>query len=524
MRALMYLTKRCLINNLKKAVRKPVTLLIIIGCIAYIVFLVNALGEFLTLVGFDSVKGMVMILTLTSLYFFIANFLSYSARKGIIFRPSHAHFIFPAPVSPKAVLVHGAWMNYVLSTVLYIAFAFGGVFWFHAKPGRMLLYLLVSAAELVLEVSLMICLYSNERIGQKTMKKLCFALKVVLGAITAVILLYFWRNGVTFESAAAFFDWPILQMLPVIGWNIAAYRLVLLGPTALNIAGAVLYFLTAAGLFLLAFRMKCEGGYYEDAAKFADSYAEMVRRKKNGEMVMGMEEKKKKFRSTKGNFSATGAKAILYRQLLEYRKERFFIFSKITVYNLVLALFMAFILRNTASELGQPQLVMLGIAAYMTLIMSGYLGKWEAEIKNPYLYLIPDSPFKKLWYSTVMEHVKALADGILICVPMGIMWKIAPLPVILTILIYAVLQANKMYTKVIAQCVVEDTLGKKGQDVVRMILQMMILGIGITAAAIAGVVFDVDLVFPIVLIYSMIVTVVIGLIAAIRFDSMEQSV
>ena len=30
----------------------------------------------------------------------------------------------------------------------------------------------------------------------------------------------------------------------------------------------------------------------------------------------------------------------------------------------------------------------------MTLIFSGYLGKWETEIKTPYLYLIPDSPVK----------------------------------------------------------------------------------------------------------------------------------
>ena len=42
--------------------------------------------------------------------------------------------------------------------------------------------------------------------------------------------------------------------------------------------------------------MPCNGDYYEDAAKFADTYAEMIKRKKNGEMVMGLEEKKKKFR------------------------------------------------------------------------------------------------------------------------------------------------------------------------------------------------------------------------------------
>ena len=75
----------------------------------------------------------------------------------------------------------------------------------------------------------------------------------------------------------------------------------------------------------------------------------------------------------------------------------------------------------------------------MTLIFSGYLGKWETEIKTPYLYLIPDSPVKKLWYSTLMEHVKAFVDGVLLCVPIGILWKVNVLEVILGILIYTIL-------------------------------------------------------------------------------------
>ena len=102
------------------------------------------------------------------------------------------------------------------------------------------------------------------------------------------------------------------------------------------------------------------------------------------------------------------------------------------------------------------------------------------------------------------------------------MWKVNVLEVILGILIYTILQANRMYSKVLAQCVVGDVLGRTGQDVVRAFFQMFVLGIGVMVAALAGIFISMDLVFPIALIYSMIVTVIIGLIAAIRFDSMEQ--
>lgn len=67
---------------------------------------------------------------------------------------------------------------------------------------------------------------------------------------------------------------------------------------------------------------------YEDAAKFADDYAEMRRRKVNGEMVMSMGEKKKRFRRVKDTYKGTGAKAIFYRQLLEYKRKSILYFPK----------------------------------------------------------------------------------------------------------------------------------------------------------------------------------------------------
>lgn len=165
---------------------------------------------------------------------------------------------------------------------------------------------------------------------------------------------------------------------------------------------------------------------------------------------------------------------------------------------------------------------LLGIIAYMTLVMSGVTGKWEAELKSPYLFLIPDTPVRKLWYATLMEHVKALADGLLFCIPIGVMWRISPVLVMQAVLIYMVLQANKMYTKVVVQCLIGDYLGRTVQDLVRIFIQMFIIGIGALAAVLAGILINLNLVFPIVLIYSMILTMLMGALASIRFDSMEQ--
>lgn len=521
----MYLTKRSLMNNLKKAVHKPSTLIALIFAIVYVIFIVFSLGTLAVTIRMDSVRGLLIILTVWSIYATLGNFMAYSSRKGIIFKPGHAHFVFTAPISPKLVLLNSAWMNYLVSTILWIVLAIGGLTVFQVAPWKVLLFFLIGCVmELALEVAIMVFLYTNDRLPEKLMKGIRIAIKVILIGFTLLIVLYFRKNGMSVESASAFIDWEVLQMIPVIGWQIAVYRLILLGPTLLNVICSCLYAVTVILAVAAVWRMRCDGGYYEEAAKFADDYAELKKRQKNGEAVFSIGGRKRKFRQIKERINAKGAKAIFYRQLLEYKKEKFFIFSKVTLIAVVIAFFLCYTLRDTAEESGVAELFLLGVIAYMSIVMSGYLGKWENELKNPYLYLIPDTPMKKLWYATLMEHVKALVDGSIICIPVGIFWHVEPVYVVFCILIYAVLQADRLYTKVIAQCLVGEIFGKTGQDLLRMCIQFALLGMGAGVAVLVGIFINTGLIFPILLAYSVMVTAAMGFLASLRFETMEQLV
>ena len=176
--------------------------------------------------------------------------------------------------------------------------------------------------------------------------------------------------------------------------------------------------------------MKCDGGYYEEAAKFADDYAELKKRQKSGEFVTNTGTKKRRFRRVESKITAKGARAIFYRQFLEYKKEKYFIFTKMTVLSAVVAFIFAYSLQKSVSDSSMAGFILLGVVAYVALIMSGYTGKWESELKNPYIFLIPDSPLKKMWYATLMEHVKAFADGCIICIPIGIFWHVPVIEII----------------------------------------------------------------------------------------------
>ena len=157
MKALLYLTWRSFVNNVKRAVRKPVTLILIIFLGAYAAYVLFMAGSLVTELRFDSADGLVALVSVWTIYMFLTNFIGYSSRKGVIFRQGHTHFVFPAPISPKLVLIHSAWLNYLLSIVVSLLFVLGGVTVFRVEPWRMALFFLVGCVlEILLEVSLMV--------------------------------------------------------------------------------------------------------------------------------------------------------------------------------------------------------------------------------------------------------------------------------------------------------------------------------------------------------------------------------
>ena len=80
----------------------------------------------------------------------------------------------------------------------------------------------------------MVTIYANDRLPERMMKGICTGIKILLIAITIAIVLYFRKEGISMESARTFIDWKGLQIFPVVGWSIAVYRLILLGPDTLN--------------------------------------------------------------------------------------------------------------------------------------------------------------------------------------------------------------------------------------------------------------------------------------------------
>lgn len=521
MGALLYVTKRSFLNRLRMALKKPLTYLAIAGILFYVVVVGGSLVFLMSEFQFDSAYGLFAVMTVWTFYMFFGNMASYGRRKGIIFRPSHAHFIFTAPISPKVVLLHAAAWNFLLSLLMSIVFTLLGILVFHVPLWRMLLVFFISfVLEVAIESGMIIFLYANERFSEKVITRISHGIFWFLGIVSALGIFYFWKNGLSLRTVHALLDMPALLMIPGAGWNIAALRLVLLGPDLWNLIGIALYLLTVVAAVVLAVRMKCTGAYYEDAVKFADDCAEMKKKKNSGEMVTSIG-KRKRFKNASVEYKGTGAKAIFYRQMLEYKKEKFFIFGTMTVIALLVPFFLLYMAHDFPEEISRSYFLLAGVA-YATFIGSGYSGKWEKELKSPYLYLIPDTATRKLWYSTQMEHIKALIDGTILVVPLGIYWRVPVWQLLCGVLVYVALQANKLYSKILIEAFLGNIFGQTGKTLVRMLVASGVIGIGVVCGVMTGVLIRVELVFPMILVYSILATLLIAALATARFGAMEQ--
>ena len=524
MKSFLYLYKTILKNRVRKALKKPVTYIFAALALVYVVFIGSGLGTLVTEYHVDSPEKLAVILSILVFFILPANFISYSRRKGLLFRPSDVHFIFPAPVSPKQVILFTGMKNLVVNVFLALFVSAMGVIYFRAGLLQILLYAVYYLIfENILEGSIMVLCYGNEKLPAgffKALTVICYGLMAVFVAVAFLMML---RETPSFAVLEEYLALPVIQLIPVIGWNIALLRLIFVGPTLLNVVCALLFAASTLLLLALAYRAKCTGEFYEDAAKFADDYQEMRLKKQKGIVTVSLG-KKQRFREARVEYKGTGAKAIYYRQLLEYKKTRFFIFGFNTLVSLLVGVGIAVFAHFTglAEEAGRYGIFIIpGVMAYVVFIFSGYATKWSKELENPYTYLIPDNSFRKLWYATKIEHIRAIVDGVLMAVPGALVLGISPVLTALFVLLYVCLMANKLYYFMLADLIIGQLLGTVGRSMVKVFLQGIVIGIAVMAAVLGGIFLGIEAGFAIMIAVTLVLTFLGALIAATSFYKME---
>ena len=113
-------------------------------------------------------------------------------------------------------------MNYVFYVIVWILLTIAALPVFQVTWWKAVLFFLAGCVlEITLELCMMIIIYASDRVPERVVRGICLGLKLLLAGITIAIVLYFKKEGLSVESAIAFADWPVLQMLPIMGWHIA---------------------------------------------------------------------------------------------------------------------------------------------------------------------------------------------------------------------------------------------------------------------------------------------------------------
>ncbi len=522
MSSLAYLLRQSFINKLKKALKRPITYIAVIGILGYLIMILWSFGMMAEDFGLKEAGGFAAVLSILIFWVMPADIISYSKRKGLLFKPAEVHFVFSSPENPKYVLLKASIRNYIVMAAFGLFFTVFGIAFINIEPWRMLLFFLFfGVLENILEGSMIIICYGNQTLPRgffKTLSVLLYALMGVM-VLAAVALLYY--RGFEFSVIHEYLTLPVVQAVPFVGWAIAFIHLLLVGPTTVNIICTVCYIVTTAVLFFYAWRMECTGEYYEDAMKFAEEYESKRQRAKKGEMTIGT---KKKFKSAHVEYKGTYAKAIFYRQLLEYKKNRFFIFGWNSLLFLGIGILIAFLAGTTdmMEEFGSFKVFVIpAVVAYIVLIFSGYATKWAKELENPYTYLIPDSGIKKLWYSTKIEHFRAIVDGCLITLPGAVVMQLGPAITVLTILLYVCLNANKLYLNMLSEALLGNMLGATGKTLLRSLFQGIAMLAEMVMAIICGLLISVSAGFVAMILMTLAITLGVVIGASTAFDKME---
>lgn len=516
------LYKRTVRNGIKRAIKKPITYFYLALILFYAFCIPFSMKVLLEEFRLNTPADMATVFTLVVFWLLPANLISYAKRKGLLYKNADVHFLFSAPISPKMVLLYAHLRNIVVGIVVCFIFLASGIFLFHITAWQVLAYIaVVLIIDNLMEGSLMVMLYGAEWLGEKGRKIVIGVSYLLLAAFVVLAFIAYLQDGLSLESVVKYLHSDGVQCVPIVGWYIGAIHLIFMGPTTVNIVVTVLFVIFSLSVFVIAWKMPCSGDYYEDAMKFAEDYEELRLKKLEGQTArLG---KKEKYGKAQVVYKGGGAKAIFYKQLLEYKKSKFFFFDTTTLIMVGLSIFLGYTFGTDPDTESLREFVIPAVMAYIVFCMSSVQGKWGKELKSPYTFLLPDTPFRKLWYATLWEHVKSFICGIAIAVPCGIILKVPVLQIALSVIAYVCLMACKLYNTVMTEALVGRTLGNMGKQLFQMMLQSLVIGVGVMGAVVGMMIGAIETAYIGMIVILVLVTFGLMTAAAGCFQRMESA-
>lgn len=456
MRGMSYLLVKRIKNSLLELIRKPSRLILTILVLGYVFFMgfMNFFDhEDVAIQSFNlNILGAIV---LVAMIFFVGMGVAQGFSKGsTIFSMSDVNFAFVSPIKPNKIL--GFSMLYqagkiLLFSVFFISYSFMVKQYFDVPPAAPFVLMGCIGGSLLFSQVLSMGIYILT-VGQKKKKVL---LGVLIGVMLAAAAGYIGYQAVygaekpSLEMLYTAANAPVLEWIPFVGWLKGVFMAVVNGNQALMFVYLGLLALSILLFFVLV--TKSNPDYYEDVLQTTEKMHQLKQDIKAGRSFQnsnninvgmgGINEKVPKVRGM-GLNHGKGASAFFWKHVRELkRSSRLLFVDKTTLSVLLSSLFVVFIMKIAMQGDELPlspnwlMAIAAGMSAYMLLIFNA-MGQWTQELLKPYIFLVPQSAFKKLLWSTGTTILKPAFDGVLIFAIIGLIAGASPITIVACMGIY----------------------------------------------------------------------------------------
>lgn len=435
MSPLLYILRRSLINNIKLIKRKPsklIPILFYVLLLGYCV-VVPFIAKRSTMKSTPSVY-FIGISTMVTIIFMLATVYFGAQKRNSSFLMSDVNFAFTSPLSPQNILMYGfiKEIQTTFITSLFILFQIPNLInWFRFAPLGVVVLLLTYIIFFIILSFISVLIYSicSKRAYLKNI------LQVVAQVFAALLVFYTAYNGYNHKDnlllyLTSMYSNHNLDYIPVIGWVKAIITQCFGGLNYSLFIYLGLLLLVLVVIVFVLYNLNLD--FYEDVLDKSELNETMknIKTKQIKSADFMLEGKRKrKTRKVTYKYDSMFGEAIFRKHLLEYKKTGFGLVNMYTGALLIGAI--GYGLFFPVKDIT----IFLYLTIYMGCI-SNFASKFNFEIVKPYIFLIPDSDDKKIFWATLSSILKYVSDSAIVFLTLAVIIKANPLDAILCMLVY----------------------------------------------------------------------------------------
>lgn len=408
MKALSYLLTRKFKNSIVSVFKTPAKLIAVILLVFFVVlsFFTGSSNDYGECRDINELYAIVLLLY-SVVFVLISKNGFYNGAS--MFSMADVNMIFVSPLKQNTVLSFGLFQQLGRSLLIgyFILFQYSLLNEAYGIGWSAIIYILIGYAITVfLSQMTAMVIYSFTSGDDKKCTYVKIIYYLLIGAFVVYALALAWRNGgINIENLVYSTRSIVARLFPVSGILAFAVEGAIKGQL-INIIDGVLY----CAVFWVFYRIAItliNSDYYEDVLQSAEVSYSAIQSVREGKV------NEKTPRNIKvgdtGFNKGYGANVIAQKHKIENRRSRIFLLNASSLFTIAFSIVSCFIFKD------EP--VGILVANIYILTMSIGSSRWSKELALPYVYMIPQKSYKKLFYTLKGELAPLVLESILCFIP-----------------------------------------------------------------------------------------------------------